>query len=536
MVKAAKTRPQITDPQFQKAVDLIDSGAAHDLQRHLDDFPNVLTDTADEDGSFAGDYFANPRLLWFVAENPIRNGKLPDNIAEVTQVIIDAFHENSVADLVDVANYTMSLVTSGLVARECNQQTAICQTLISAGADPNAGVVSALAHRETDACRLLLDCGARLTVGVAAGLGMEGELNRLKKTASAEQLQEALTLAAINGQHRCVRILADTGINLNNFNPDHLHAHSTPLHQAVYSGCVSTVCSLVSRGADPTIKDTFFNGDAWGWAKDAGHQHLIEFLDHAAIMMPAIKAVKEGRIDDLQNWLADHGDRVNDLLGDNPRTLLHYATDWPGFHPRAAETIATLVDAGANVNAKCILADQPATETPLHWAASSDDISAANALIAAGAELNPTGGCIGNGTPLTLAVIFQNWKVADALVDAGALISLPLVAGMGRLNLVESFFDSSGKFKNPHLSMPNADTVNAADGQMDGAMCLAAMSGRMEVIQFLLGNGANVNAISPIDSTPLDEALKNGHSDVADLLQCTGGVSFRDLMRPPSAN
>lgn len=533
MVKAASTRPKINDPQFQKAVDLIDSGAVEALQRHLDDFPNLLTDTASEDGSFAGDYFANPRLLWFVAENPIRNGKLPDNIADVTQVIVEACHDNDIADLADVASYTMSLVTSGLVARECQQQAAICQVLIAAGADPNATIIPALAHRETDACRILLDCGARMTVAVAAGLGMDRELNVLKNTASGEQLQEALIVAAINGQHRCVRILADNGTDPNLFNPPGLHAHSTPLHQAVYSGCLSTVCSLVSRGADPTIKDKFFNADARDWAQEAGHLHIVEFLDNAAIMMPAINAVREGRVEDLSTWLETHSRRINDVLGDNPRTLLHYATDWPGFQPRAAETIAVLVAAGADVNTRFVAEDVAATETPLHWAASSDDLSAAKALIRAGADLNPTGGCIGNGTPLTLAVIFQNWKVAAELVESGALISLPLVAGMGRIDLVETFFDSSGRFANPHPSLPHADTVNDAEGQLDGAICLAAMSGRMEVVQYLLGNGANVNAISAIDSTPLDEALKNGHSDVADLLQCSGGLSFRDLMKAP---
>lgn len=529
MVKAASTRPKINDPHFQQAVDFIDSGATEDLQRHLDEFPNLLTDSAEEDGSFAGDYFANPRLLWFVAENPVRNGRLPDNIAEVTQVILDACHDNNVNDIIDLANYTMSLVVSGMVARECDQQQSICEILIRAGADPNSGTSSALAHRETDACRILLACGAKLTAPIAAGLGMDRELTSLKKTATAAQLQQALALAAINGQHRCARILADSNLDLNQFNPPGFHTHSTPLHQAVQSGCVSTVCSLVSRGADPTIKDKIFNSDAREWAKHTQHTHIVEFLDDALIMMPAIEAVQNGRVEDLQAWLANHKDQVNQLLGDNPRSLLHYATDWPGFLPRVAETITALVEAGADINAPCILIDRPPKETPLHWAASSDDISAATALIQAGAELDVIGGCIGNGTPLTLAVIFQNWRVAEALVKAGASISLPLVAGMGRMDLVETFFDSAGKFSNPHPSMPHADTVNNAVGQLDGAMCLAAMCGRMEVVQYIMSCGGNVNAISPIDSTPLDEALKNGHADVADLLQCTGGLSFRDL-------
>jgi hypothetical protein len=33
-------------------------------------------------------FFARPYLLWFVAEDPVRNGKLPANIAEVAQTIV----------------------------------------------------------------------------------------------------------------------------------------------------------------------------------------------------------------------------------------------------------------------------------------------------------------------------------------------------------------------------------------------------------------------------------------------------------------
>jgi hypothetical protein len=37
---------------------------------------------------------------------------------------------------------------------------------------------------------------------------------------------------------------------------------------------------------------------------------------------------------------------------DGSRTLLHVLTDWPGHRPRALETFAVLVEAGADVNAR----------------------------------------------------------------------------------------------------------------------------------------------------------------------------------------
>ena len=85
--------------------------------------------------------------------------------------------------------------------------------------------------------------------------------------------------------------------------------------------------------------------------------------------------------------LASHGDR----------TLLHVATDWPGHYPNVAAIINTLTAAGADPNAPGV-GRHP--ETPLHWAASSDDVDAIDALVAAGADIEAPGAVIGDGTPL----------------------------------------------------------------------------------------------------------------------------------------
>ena len=79
------------------------------------------------------------------------------------------------------------------------------------------------------------------------------------------------------------------------------------------------------------------------------------------------------------------------------RTLLHVATDWPGHFPNGAATIAALVEAGADVNARFT---GPHTETPLHWAASSDDVAVLDALLDAGANIESPGAVIGGGTSL----------------------------------------------------------------------------------------------------------------------------------------
>src|SRR5271169_1579371 len=56
-------------------------------------------------------------------------------------------------------------------------------------------------------------------------------------------------------------------------------------------------------------------------------------------------------------------------------TPLHLVTDWPGYFPNGPEIVRFLINAGADPNALTAGRDSPGPgdETPLHYAASSDD-------------------------------------------------------------------------------------------------------------------------------------------------------------------
>ena len=56
----------------------------------------------------------------------------------------------------------------------------------------------------------------------------------------------------------------------------------------------------------------------------------------------------------------------------------------------------------------------------MHWAASSDDVDVARALIDGGADINLAGGSI--GTPLDNAIGYGCWNVARLLVERGARV------------------------------------------------------------------------------------------------------------------
>lgn len=115
------------------------------------------------------------------------------------------------------------------------------------------------------------------------------------------------------------------------------------------------------------------------------------------------------------------------------RTPLHAATDWPGYFPGAPATVAVLLGAGADPNDDTG-GDRP--ETPLHWAASTDDVDVAVMLIDGGADLARPGGSI--GTPLDNAIGYGCWHVARLLVERGAGVdTLWHAAALGMLARLE---------------------------------------------------------------------------------------------------
>src|SRR5262249_18065955 len=67
------------------------------------------------------------------------------------------------------------------------------------------------------------------------------------------------------------------------------------------------------------------------------------------------------------------------------RTPLHLFADWPGHRPNAAAIVQTLAAAGADLDAPAV--GMWHRETPLHWAASNDDVALIDALLDAGADI-----------------------------------------------------------------------------------------------------------------------------------------------------
>jgi hypothetical protein len=260
---------RIEDATFRRAVELLDAGDVAGLRTHLNQHPNLVHQHVVFEG---GNYFRNPTLLEFVAENPVRHGTLPANIVEVTKVILDAGPSQS------AQNEALMLVSTGSVPRECRLQLPLIDLLCDYGADPNSAVQATALHAEIEAANALIGRGARIDLPVAAALGRIEDARRLLAGASSENRHLALTLAADFGHVEIVRLLLDAGEDPNRYNPVGGHSHTTPLHQAAGGGHDEVVRLLVERGARLDLTDILWRATPADWAKHAGRTEIEAYL------------------------------------------------------------------------------------------------------------------------------------------------------------------------------------------------------------------------------------------------------------------
>ena len=234
------------------------------------------------------------------------------------------------------------------------------------------------------------------------------------------------------------------------------------------------------------------------------------------IAIAVVEAIHTGDLPTLKRLLAENPDLATARLGDDDpcgmsRTLLHVVTDWPGHFPNGAATVAALIEAGAEVNARFT---GPHTETPLHWAASSNDLDVLDALVDGGANIEAPGGVIGGGPPLADATAFAQWDVAHRLVQRGAKTTLSDAATLGLMDRLEAYFAGEP---------PTPDEVTRA-------FWGACHGGQRRSAEYLLARGADMNWIPGWEKkTPLDAARRSDADELVECLLDLGAKSAEEL-------
>lgn len=211
-------------------------------------------------------------------------------------------------------------------------------------------------------------------------------------------------------------------------------------------------------------------------------------------------AVRAGDVDAVTELLRTDPALATARLGSlegGTGTPLHLVTDWPGYFPNGPQIARLLIEAGADPNAlttaRGTAEPGPGSETPLHYAASSDDVDVAEALIDGGADLEIPHGSI--GTPLDNAIGYGCWHVARLLASRGARINKTWhAAALGLTARLDEILGS-----------------DPAPQDVSQAFWHACAAGQRRVAEYLLSRGADLNwEPDYAHGTPLDTAIGLG--------------------------
>ena len=224
----------------------------------------------------------------------------------------------------------------------------------------------------------------------------------------------------------------------------------------------------------------------------------IDSADPRAVALKT--AITQGDVVALQTVLRDSPELATAWFVDRrggARSTLHIVADWPGHVPNGAQMVAVLIAAGADVNAR-MTHRRPgeSSESPLHWAASSDDVAVLDALLDGGADIETPGAVHTGGTAMSDAVVFAQWNAARRLLERGAATTLWQAAALGLLDRVDAICA--------------ADMPSKRD--LTNALWHACNGGQQAVAAFLLDRGADLYWVGYDHKTPSDVARESGNA------------------------
>jgi len=227
--------------------------------------------------------------------------------------------------------------------------------------------------------------------------------------------------------------------------------------------------------------------------------------DRRAIALTA--AIRCGDVASLREQLATDPAlatlRIVDASG-AARALPHLVADWPGHVPNGAALIGVLASAGADLNAPMIHGRHGGSpETALHWAASSDDVSVLDALLDHGADIEATGAVFTDGTAMSDAVVFAQWKASRRLLERGARTTIWQAAALGLVDRVAE-------------CVMSAPAPSARD--ITNALWHASRGGQLATAAYLLEHGGDGHWVGWDDKTPTDVARESGNEALLTLL------------------
>ncbi len=279
-----------------------------------------------------------------------------------------------------------------------------------------------------------------------------------------------------------------------------------------------------SKGAEPALADAQFviarSHGFESWPKFAKHLEAITRKGSPVSRFEAAAdAIVKGDIATLERLLREEPQLIRARSTREHRaTLLHYisANGIEGYRQKtpqnAVEIAELLLRAGAEVDAEADVYGGGATTlglvaTSVHPERAGVQTELMRILLDQGAVIDhPRGagndhravnGCLENDRP----------QAAEFLAACGARLDLEGAAGVGRLDVVKSFFNEDGSLKS-----------SVTKAQMQSGFIWACEYGRRDVVEFLLDKGVDLRAGENTRQTALHLAAHRGQLEVIKLL------------------
>ncbi|KAL2091699.1 hypothetical protein ACEWY4_011515 [Coilia grayii] len=440
----------------------------------------------------------------------------------------------------------------------------VCSLLLSHGADPtlaNCHSKSAVDMAPTAELkeRLTYEFKGHSLLQAAR----EADMAKVKKTLVLEiisfkhpQTHETALHCAVASPHpkrkQVTELLLRKGANVNEKNKDFmssfhvaaerahndvlevLHKHGakvnaldtlgqTALHRAALAGHLQTCRLLLSYGADAAIV-SLQGFTAAQMGNEAVQQILNENIPtrNSDVDYRFLEAAKAGDLDTVKQLCSPQNVNCRDLEGRHS-TPLHFAA---GYNRVAV--VEYLLHHGADVHAK-----DKGGLVPLHNACSYGHYEVAELLVRHGASVNVAD--LWKFTPLHEAAAKGKYEICKLLLKHGADPTKKNRDGNMPLDMVKdgdtdiqdllrgdaALLDAAKKgclARVQKLCSPENINCRDTQGRNSTPLHLAAGYNNLEVAEYLLEHGADVNAQDKGGLIPLHNAASYGHVDIAALL------------------